>query len=81
MSFKNICLALHAFLTPAPSVDAIVADLDRTLGKLDAAERKLQDRAALAEKKAAALVQSAVKCRIHAGRARRVATRISGIIE
>ncbi|WP_355586215.1 hypothetical protein [Xanthomonas cannabis] len=81
MTLKTTLLAIHAFLTPAPSVDAICADLDRTLGKLEAAEGKLRDRAAIAEAKAAKLVQEAVGHRSRALRAGRVASRIKAIIE
>jgi len=80
MNIKTAIAAVIAFVTPAPSVSGIVADIERKVGQLQQAEERLVDKRAKHEAKAADEVRKAVAARNEALRARQVAERLNSLV-
>ncbi len=74
-------LMFRDFITPRRSVSSIATVFDRMIGQLEECHRRHIDAAATAEVKAAKLVQTAVRARSEAHRARRLSERVNALLK
>lgn len=83
MTFKTTLRAIaDAFnRARAPKVQTIVADLERKLDALKAAEEACHDKALAEERKAAQAVERAISLRQESARARRVSARLNELLD
>ena len=75
-----IATSILFYIRPAASVDNITAALHATLGKLETAQERHGAAAKRDEEKAVVLIRQAIAKRAEAGRARRVASRLSDLL-
>lgn len=79
-SFTSIASALMLYLRPAPSVASITAQFEKTYQQLLDARNRHNAEAKAAEEAATKLIRKAINSRAEAGRAHRVAGRVSELI-